>query len=49
MRFEVFMLVKIQVKFFWVVMPCSIVVGYQCFEGPLSLLKGEVNDTGKRS
>jgi len=28
------MLVKIQVKFFWVVMPCSIVVGYRCFRGP---------------
>jgi hypothetical protein len=27
-RFEVFMVVKIQVEVFWVVMPCSVVVGY---------------------
>jgi hypothetical protein len=28
-RFEVFMAVKIQVEVFWVVAPCSVVVGYQ--------------------
>jgi len=39
MRFEVFMLVKIQVKFFWVVMPCSIVVGHQHYRGPYCLQK----------
>jgi hypothetical protein len=33
-RFEVFRAVKIQVKVFWVVMPGSVVVGYQCFGGP---------------
>jgi hypothetical protein len=32
-RFEVFTAVKIQVEFFWVLMPCS-VVGYHCFRGP---------------
>jgi hypothetical protein len=28
---------KIQVKFFWVVMPCSDVIGYQHFRGPCCL------------
>jgi hypothetical protein len=32
-RFEVFTAVRIQVEVFWVVMLCSIVVGYQCFRG----------------
>jgi len=32
--FEIFTAVKIQVEFFWVIMPCSVVVGYQCFRGP---------------
>jgi hypothetical protein len=32
--FEVFIAVKIQVKVFWVVMLCNVVVGYQCFGGP---------------
>jgi len=33
----------IQVELFWVVMRCSIVVGYQCFGGPCCLhLQGEV-------
>jgi len=41
-RFEVFMVVKIQVKVFWVVMLCSVVVGYQHFGGPCCLhLQGE--------
>jgi hypothetical protein len=31
MRFEVFMAVKIQVEVFWIVMPCSVVKGYQHF------------------
>jgi len=30
--------VKVQVKFFWVMTLCSVVVGYQCFRGPSSLL-----------
>jgi len=42
-RFEVFMVVKIQVEVFWVVTLCSIVVGYQCFRGPCCFhLQGEV-------
>jgi len=32
-----------QVKVFWVVTPCSVVVGYQCLRGPCCLhLQGEV-------
>jgi len=31
----------IQVEVFWVVTPCSVVVGYQCFRGPCCL-QGEV-------
>jgi hypothetical protein len=33
-RFEVLVVVKIQVKFFCVVIICSVVVGYQHFRGP---------------
>jgi hypothetical protein len=41
-RFEVFMAVKIQVKVFWVVIPCSAVVGYYCLGRPCCLhLQGE--------
>jgi hypothetical protein len=36
-RLEVFMAVKIQTEIFWVVMPCSVVVGYQHFRGPCCL------------
>jgi hypothetical protein len=36
-RCEVFTTVKIQVKVFWVVMLCIIVVGYDHFRGPCSL------------
>jgi len=36
------MVAKIQVKVFWVVMPCSIAVGYQHFRGPCSVhLQGD--------
>jgi len=31
------MVMKIQVVFFWVVTPCSDVVGYQCFGEPWCL------------
>jgi hypothetical protein len=31
------MAVKIQVEVFWVVMPCSVVAGYQRFGGPCCL------------
>jgi hypothetical protein len=42
-RFEVFNMVKIQVKVFWVVILYSDAVGYQCFGGPCCLqLQGEV-------
>jgi len=36
------------VKIFWVVMLCSVVVGYQCFRGQCCLqLQGEVAGFGK--
>jgi len=38
-----------QVRFVWVVMPCSVAVGYQHFGGPCCLhLQGEVTGAGKR-
>jgi hypothetical protein len=41
-RFKVFTAVKIQVEVFWVVTPCSVVVGRQRFETPCRLhLQGE--------
>jgi hypothetical protein len=41
--FEASMTVMFQVEVFWVVMPCNVVVGYQCFRGPCCLhLQGEV-------
>jgi len=36
MRFEVFNIVKIQVKIFWVVMPHGVMVGDQHYRGPTS-------------
>jgi len=42
-RFEVFIVMKIQVKVFLVIMLCSVVMGYQHFGGPQFLhLQGEV-------
>jgi hypothetical protein len=42
-RFEAFMVVKIEAKVFWVVIPCSVVVGYQQFRELCYLcLQGEV-------
>jgi hypothetical protein len=35
--FEVFTAVMFQVKVFWVMMPCSVVVGYHHFRGPCCL------------
>jgi len=35
--FEVFTAMKIQIVVFWVVMPCSDVVGYRRFGGPCCL------------
>jgi hypothetical protein len=41
-RYEVFMAVEFQVVVFWIVMPCSVVVGYQCFRRFFCLhLQGE--------
>jgi len=41
--FEAFTAVMFQAEVFWVVMPCSIVVGYQRFGGPCCLLlQGEM-------
>jgi hypothetical protein len=36
-RFQVLMALTIQVEVFWVVTPCSVVVGYQRFGGPFYL------------
>jgi peptidoglycan biosynthesis protein MviN/MurJ (putative lipid II flippase) len=36
-RCEVFTPVKTQIKVFQVVIPCNVVVGYQCFGGPCCL------------
>jgi hypothetical protein len=42
------MVVMFQVKVFWVVTLCSVVVGYQCFRGPCYLhLQGEVAIMGE--
>jgi hypothetical protein len=42
-RFEVLTAVNIQVEVFWVVMPCSVVVGHQRFGGMCCLhLHGEM-------
>jgi hypothetical protein len=38
--FEVFTAVKIEVKVFWVVTLCSVVVGYQCFRVVMSVCWG---------
>jgi len=37
-----------QVKVFWVVMPCSVMLGYRCFRGPSMLLpsSGQPEDGG---
>jgi len=44
--FEAFMAVMFQVEVFWVVMPCSAVVGYQHFWGPCFFhLQGEDGDS----
>jgi hypothetical protein len=41
-RLEVFMAVNIQIKVFWIVTPCSDVVGYQRFGGSCCLhVQGE--------
>jgi hypothetical protein len=48
-RFEVFTAMKIQVMVFWVVMLCTVTVGYQHFRGPCCLhLQGEVHGDEER-
>jgi hypothetical protein len=50
MGFEAFMVMMSQVKVFWVVMVCSVVLGYHCFRGSCCLhLHGEVARMGKNS
>jgi len=42
-RCEVFTEVKIQIKVFWIVTPCSVAVGYQFFREPYCLhLQGDI-------
>jgi len=49
MRFMVFTAVKAQVEVFWVVLPCSVVVGYQHFGWRCCLhLQDEVNGSEGR-
>jgi hypothetical protein len=36
-RFEVFTVLTNQIKVFWVVIPCSVAIGYQCFREPCYL------------
>jgi hypothetical protein len=42
-RLEVFTVVKTWIVVFWVVTPCSVVDGYQCF-GETTFMKGPHND-----
>jgi hypothetical protein len=47
--FEVFVVVKIQVKVFWDVMPHGVVVGYQWFGEPCCPhIQGKVTGDGKK-
>jgi hypothetical protein len=40
-------MMKVHIKIFWIVRPCSIAIGYQCFKGPCYLyLQGQ--DGGSR-
>jgi hypothetical protein len=46
--FETFTVVIFQVKVLWVVLPCSVMVGHQCFRGPCCLCpQGEVAGVGE--
>jgi len=48
-NFEAFTAVMFQVKVFWDVTPCSVLVGYQRFRGPCCLhLQGEVKASHPR-
>jgi len=42
LNFKAFMTVMIQVDVFWVVMTCSVVVGYHRYRSSYSLLDGKV-------
>jgi hypothetical protein len=47
-RCEVLVVVRIQVEFFCIVKPCSVMVGYQHFRGPCCLyVQVEVTGNGK--
>jgi hypothetical protein len=46
-RFAVFTAAKIQVKVFWVVMPCNVMVEYQHFGGPCCLLIQDKDEGSK--
>jgi len=46
-KFEVFTVVKVWVKVFWVMMPCS-VVGYQCFRGHAASIFRVTSETTTR-
>jgi len=47
--YKAFTVVTFQVEVLWVAMPCSIVVGYQCFRGPCyPCLQGEMARMGKK-
>jgi hypothetical protein len=49
-HFEAFTVVMFKVEVFWVVMPCSVMVGYQHFRGPCCLhVQGEVAGMGGNS
>jgi hypothetical protein len=42
-RFEIFVVVKMHLGVLWIMMPCNVVVGHQCFGGPSFFhLQGEV-------
>jgi hypothetical protein len=47
--YEVFTLLKIKVEFFWVLRPCSVVVGYQRFRGPCFTLQLEATGSSETS
>jgi hypothetical protein len=46
--FEAFTAVMSQVEVFWVVTPCSVVVGYQRFRGPKLINSKRVNPVTSR-
>jgi len=48
-RFEVSVVVKIQAEVFWIVIPCSVVIGYRHFKSLCCLhLQSKVTGNGKK-